>query len=219
MPKTIQEIVRDLPRIKQGSSQINAHTYFEKIIQSHGLTASDEDIISFLQKLTNDPDFFSDDNMPKSTQRAKITGMVSLRYILDVHEVKEKINNDALVNEAIATIDKMRKYYQTEYKQSRRLINPTPTAIQKADEDVSAGEAEAGANADTEPHQIILDNEDESASVMITDDDIVSRRKIDMRVKHAIDMLEKYMRHEDDEFKKAFLEVIRDNVSMISKDV
>lgn len=187
-------IVKGLPKKKEGDSTLNHLNYLHKLIESHQIS-QDDDVNTFFNALIND-DFFKAEHMPPSWSMR--TYVSALTVIEDVLKSNTVIDATAAFIDIPGVLEKVlekKRYFQREYKKNRRQQKPVV-------------EEEA-------PHQIILEEDADDNSTHSTDPapscsdaDMVSRSKMATDVAYALSLLQKYMRHEPDEFKKTFLEVV-----------
>lgn len=185
------EVVRSLPKKKEGDSLLNHANYLLKLLESHHIS-TDSDISILLNAIQQD-DFFESDNMPRSWSIR--TYVSALAVLDDIFNNPSVLSSHPDIPKVLSLVNEKKKYYQREYKKGRRA--------QKE-----------------EAHQIVLDDDTSTMSeVQVVDDDLVSKKKVTASISYAISLIEKYMRHEPDEFKKAFLEVVCENLQHITDEL
>lgn len=212
-------VVEDVPKRKEGDSTVNPANYFRKLVDSHGFSEDVEAVEFFKGLVTDSDEFFSAKNMPSSwSLRTYAVAAHALADIVSNNETKKLLGEaDIDVDGLIEELTKKKRHFLSVYKKEKRKAAKTLIV------EPSGMEAEAGDS----PHQIILSedalplsppSESSILSAMCDNDDLVSIHRVKSRISHAVSMLDKYMKHETDEFKVVFLDVIKDTLMRVVSD-
>lgn len=219
---------------KKGENQfaVNPLQYFVRLYESHDLTI-DNDVQDFFELLQAD-DFFSESNMPKGwSMRSYSSAVQSLYLIMTDNHIRDVFTQEYKdvfdVNEIITFLDDKKKYYNNLYRKQQRQAKKEKMGLN----------TESTPEPDEKPHQMHVDEyilntghndpikpvvttyTSSSDSSMASDIEDISNgtpflEKKDEhtkdKMKYIVSLLDKYMSHETDEFKKVYLEVVRDQL-------
>lgn len=212
----ISEIVTKVTQLKLGGEL----AHLSKLIESHKKKA-DDSIVDFLQLIVNVPDeFFARENMPESwSARSYSSAMESLWRILHQETIKEDLIGEMGQEEFDDVSEGILVYkrkYMNEYKKFTRKKK-------KGDNDAISDVI----NVDAEGIQLPELQEEgdgvpppRSASNQEAEENQrIKSPNIQACVENIIDMLQRYIDVETDEFKILYLNIVKEKLVMLtSKD-
>lgn len=211
----VKDIVDHVPKKKEGDSVLNPSNHFNKFIESHRFKG-DTNALTFFVALQDLDTFFKTENMPETWSiRTYAAGIATLKDIISYEKCKSfLIDNEIDVDKLLEHLEEKRKLFLSTYKKEKRKEKQAKTqqspSIVESDDDA--------------PHEIILDpmekeTTESTISALCNNDDLILRHKVQIKIQHIVSMLEKYMQHEQDEFKVVFLEVVKDHMLRVTTDL
>lgn len=206
----ISEFVTKVKELNFGSELV----HLSKLIESHKKTA-DESIVDFLQLIVNAPDeFFVREQMPESwSTRSYSSAMESLLKILQHENIKQYIIDEMGQDEFDDVIEGILVYkrkYMNEYKKNTRQKKGAISDVINVDaEGIQMPEVDKVDKVDK------VEEVDEVDEVGEVDEvDKVGESK-NARIENIIDMLQKYINIETDEFKVLYLNIVKEKLVML----
>lgn len=220
---------------------VNPVGHLEKMLKSHRFENWNAPASDFLKAMMKE-EFFEPHNMPSEWRtRSYSSAMSSMSKLLEHPDVSLKITNEIGKSEFDTLkqiIDGKKKSFMNEYKKVQRSAKKTEEAEKRSD---------TFFNSDSEPdNEGTNDNETDGDHTKVSDDRkaesivdvepesvvaseaVVSKAateciphdifvKAQQRVRRAVSLLDKYIEHEDDEFKKLYLELIQEELQRVEE--
>lgn len=224
--KDFIHIVEQVPKINEGQSIINPLTYFIRLYEANDLTI-DNEIQDFFDLLQSDG-FFKEQNMPKDISiRSYVSALKCIQHIINFDKIKQILDEAYNVDEIYNLIEKNRKYYSNLYKKQQRQKvrdkinekNKKLTIVLQDDEgphiqylDESIRNVNNNQNDNNIIDEGLRDNMTNEGDVR--DKPMFSDREsiIKERISYIVSLLDKYMNRETDEFKKIYIDVVKEQV-------